>query len=159
MKYTLQLLSGLLLAFMWVSPSVAAEAFHERMVASDLQDPMEISVAPDGDVYVIESGGHAPIDDRAEHEHANAMRAYANTNDLRGKILRIRPTAAGYNIPAGNLFPAGTPGTKQEMYVMGCRNPFRLSMDEKSHTLYWGEVGSDADQPGVRRAKLRIGAE
>ena len=33
----------------------------------------------------------------------------ANTNDLRGKILRIHPTADGkYTIPSGNLFPSGT---------------------------------------------------
>ena len=30
----------------------------------------------------------------------------ANTHDLRGKILRIRPTIqGGYEIPDGNLFP------------------------------------------------------
>ena len=33
----------------------------------------------------------------------------ANTNDLRGKILRIKVEAdGGYTIPAGNLFPPGT---------------------------------------------------
>ena len=27
---------------------------------------------------------------------------------------------------------------------MGCRNPFRISVDQKTNTLYWGEVGPDA---------------
>ena len=27
---------------------------------------------------------------------------------------------------------------------MGCRNPFRISVDPKTKTLYWGEVGPDA---------------
>ncbi len=98
----------------------------------------------------FESDGRAPIDDRPGHEYGNAMRASGNTNDLRGKILRIRPTVAGYDIPAGNLFAPGTAGTKPEIFVMGCRNPFRLSMDEKSSTLYWGEVGPDADKPSAR---------
>lgn len=98
----------------------------------------------------FESDGRAPIDDRPGHEYANAMRASGNTNDLRGKILRIRPTAAGYDIPPGNLFPPGTANTRPEIFVMGCRNPFRLSMDERSHTLYWGEVGPDAAQPSDR---------
>lgn len=117
-----------------------------------------VLLGADGCLYVstgdntnpFESGGFAPIDDRAGRDFANAMRTSGDTNDLRGKILRIRPTANGYEIPQGNLFPPGTPGTKPEIFVMGCRNPFRLSMDRKSHTLYWGEVGPDAGKPGKR---------
>ena len=30
---------------------------------------------------------------------------------------------------------------------MGCRNPFRLSIDPKTQTIYWGEVGPDAGKP------------
>ena len=92
----------------------------------------------------FESDGVAPIDDREGHEHTNAMRSAGNTNDLRGKILRIRPTETGYDIPPGNLFTAGTAKTRPEIYVMGCRNPFRISIDPKTSILYWGEVGPDA---------------
>ena len=92
----------------------------------------------------FESDGCAPLDDRVGHEHTNAMRSAGNTNDLRGKILRIRPTESGYDIPAGNLFAAGTAKARPEIYVMGCRNPFRISIDPKNSTLYWGEVGPDA---------------
>ncbi len=43
----------------------------------------------------------------------------ANTNDLRGKVLRIRVgQRGGYSIPAGNLFPAGMAGTRPEIYAM-----------------------------------------
>ena len=49
-------------------------------------------------------------------------------NDLRGKILRIHPENNGtYSIPKGNLFKPGTDGTRPEVYVMGNRNPFRIS--------------------------------
>lgn len=92
----------------------------------------------------FESNGAAPIDDRDGHDHANAMRSAGNTNDLRGKVLRIKPTENGYEIPTGNLFPKGTAKTRPEIYVMGCRNPFRLSVDPKTQTVYWGEVGPDA---------------
>lgn len=92
----------------------------------------------------FESDGVAPIDDREGREHANAMRSAGNANDLRGKVLRIRPTADGYAIPEGNLFPVGTEKTRPEIYVMGCRNPFRMSIDPKTQTVYWGEVGPDA---------------
>jgi cytochrome c len=68
-----------------------------------------------------------------------------NTNDLRGKILRIHPEANGtYTVPEGNLFPKGTPQTRPEIYSMGHRNPWRIAIDSKTGYLYWGEVGPDA---------------
>ena len=111
-----------------------------------------LKFSPDGLLFLstgdntnpFESGGKAPIDDREERDHTDAMRSSGNTNDLRGKVLRIRPTKDGYEIPAGNLFKLGTPDTRAEIYVMGCRNPFRLSLDPKTGYIYWGEVGPDA---------------
>ncbi|TLV03205.1 PQQ-dependent sugar dehydrogenase [Dyadobacter luticola] len=70
-----------------------------------------------------------------------------NTNDLRGKILKIHPEADGtYTIPEGNLYPKGTPKTRPEIYSMGHRNPWRISVDSKTGYLYWGEVGPDATE-------------
>ena len=111
-----------------------------------------LTFGPDGLLFLstgdntnpFESDGYAPIDDREGREHANAMRSAGNTNDLRGKILRIRPTEDGYEIPEGNLFSKGTAKTRPEIYVMGCRNPFRMSVDPKTKVIYWGEVGPDA---------------
>jgi cytochrome c len=111
-----------------------------------------LKFSPDGLLFLstgdntnpFESGGKAPIDDREKRDHTDAMRSSGNTNDLRGKVLRIRPTKDGYEIPAGNLFKPGTPDTRAEIYVMGCRNPFRLSLDPKTGYIYWGEVGPDA---------------
>ncbi|AHM61426.1 PKD domain-containing protein [Flammeovirgaceae bacterium 311] len=75
----------------------------------------------------------------------DAARTAGNTNDLRGAILRIRPQPNGsYTIPKGNLFPVGTPNTRPEIFVMGNRNPWRLSVDSKTGYLHWGEVGPDA---------------
>lgn len=111
-----------------------------------------IEFGPDGLLYLstgdntnpFESDGYSPIDDREGRTFTDAMRSAGNTNDLRGKILRIRPTEDGYEIPEGNLFPEGTDKARPEIYVMGCRNPFRISIDPKTKTLYWGEVGPDA---------------
>lgn len=76
----------------------------------------------------------------------SAEKASSNTNDLRGKILRITPQPDGtYTIPAGNLFEA-TALTRAEIYVMGARNPFRIFVDKQNTDwLFWGEVGPDAD--------------
>ncbi len=68
-----------------------------------------------------------------------------NTDDLRGKILRIHPEADGsYTIPSGNLFPKGMAKTRPEIYSMGHRNAWRISMDSKTGYIYWGEIGPDA---------------
>ena len=70
-----------------------------------------------------------------------------NTNDLRGKILKIHPEPDGsYTIPEGNLYPKGTAKTRPEIYSMGHRNPWRISVDSKTGYLYWGEVGPDASE-------------
>lgn len=120
-----------------------------------------MAFGPDGLLYLaigdntnpFESGGFAPLDNRPGREHFDAERSAGNTNDLRGKILRIRPTEKGYEIPPGNLFPPGTPKTRPEIYVMGCRNPFRISIDPRKGTLYWGEVGPDANGDGDRGSR------
>jgi cytochrome c len=102
--------------------------------------------------YADKSDGFAPLDRRPGHELNDSERTAANTTDLRGKILRIHPKADGaYTIPVGNLFPAGTPKTLPEIYVMGCRNPFRFTVDPQTGWLYWGDVGPDALGPDPSR--------
>jgi len=92
------------------------------------------------------SHGFAPLDDRPGHEKYDARRTASNSNDLRGKIIRIRIKEDGsYEIPEGNLFAKGAAKTKPEIYVMGNRNPYRISVDPKNNYLYWGEVGPDAN--------------
>ena len=61
----------------------------------------------------FESNGYAPLDERAGRKTFDAQRSAGNTNDLRGKVLRIHPEADGnYTIPEGNLFAKGTAGTR-----------------------------------------------
>lgn len=81
--------------------------------------------------------------------------AAANTHSLLGKILRIRPRpfpdsqtpqpgpGSTYDVPAGNLFAAGTAGARPEIYVMGVRNPYSLAWDPSRKALAWGDVGPD----------------
>ncbi len=103
-----------------------------------------------GQRYV--SNGYGPMDDRPGHEQYDARRSSGNTNDLRGKILRINIKPDGsYEIPEGNLFPPGTEKTRPEIYVMGNRNPYRISVDKATGFLYWGEVGPDAGKDSSTR--------
>ena len=96
------------------------------------------------------SDGYAPIDERPGRSPFDAQKSSSNTADLRGKIIRIHPEPDGtYTIPEGNLFPRNASGaydakTRPEIYTMGHRNPYRISVDRKNGYLYWGDVGPDA---------------
>jgi cytochrome c len=107
----------------------------------------------------FESEGYSPIDERANRNPAfDAQRTSANTNDLRGKILRIRPKdKGGYSVPEGNLFRPGLGQTRPEIYAMGFRNPFRISVDRKSNAVYVGDYSPDANQDDPARGPRGIG--
>ncbi|GAB2627176.1 glycosyl hydrolase [Paractinoplanes abujensis] len=94
----------------------------------------------------FDSSGYTPIDERSNRNPVyDAQRTAGNTNDLRGKVLRIKVNANGtYSIPSGNLFPPGTAGTRPEIYAMGLRNPFRIGVDKATGALYVGDYGPDA---------------
>jgi cytochrome c len=92
--------------------------------------------------------GHNPTDERPGHELADDQAATANSNDYRGKILRIKPESDGsFSIPDGNLFPKDGSQGKPEIFAMGVRNPFRISVDPKTKFVYWGDVGPDTEIP------------
>jgi len=93
--------------------------------------------------------GFAPIDEREDRYPFDAQKGPSNTQSLSGKILRIRLTDNGYEIPTGNLFENPNDG-RPEIYVMGCRNPWRIGVDQKTGFVYWGEVGPDAGADGER---------
>jgi cytochrome c len=101
----------------------------------------------------FESEGYSPSDERPGRSAWDAQKSSANTMDLRGKILRIQVHEDGsYSCPKDNLFTgeSGLVG-RPEIYVMGCRNPFRISIDSRRNLLFWGEVGPDAGEPDTAR--------
>ena len=116
---------------------------------------------PDGNLYIStgdnthpfgDSDSYAPLDERPGREPWDAQKSAGNTNDLRGKILRIRPAPEGsYLVPEGNLFPPGTPLTRPEIYAMGLRNPWRFNIDRETGIVYSGDVGPDAGGPSPER--------
>ncbi|WUQ37124.1 ThuA domain-containing protein [Streptomyces sp. NBC_00234] len=96
--------------------------------------------------------GYAPLDWREGKEMLDAARTSGNTNDLRGKILRIKPKdSGGYTIPKGNLFERGTPKTRPEIYAMGFRNPFRFTVDPKTGYVHASDYGPDRGLPTTDR--------
>ena len=87
----------------------------------------------------------------------DARRSALNTNDLRGKALRIRVNENGsYAIPSGNLFAPGTAGTRPEIYAMGFRNPFRIQVDSKG-IAYLTDYSPDSQTPQTHRGPAGTG--
>ncbi len=113
-----------------------------------------LEFGPDGCLFISsgdntnpfeDSQGFAPIDERPGREPWDAQGTSANSRSGNGKVLRIRPLPDGsVEIPDGNLFPRDGSQGMPEIYVMGCRNPWRISVDQRTGFLYWGDVGPDA---------------
>jgi cytochrome c len=157
---------------------------HQRLICC--HSAGSLAFGPGGELYIstgddttpFETSSYAPIDDDVlrtnvpDDPENDANRAYdarrtsGNTNDLRGKILRIVPRddptgppgpGTTYSIPAGNLFgiagrfPAVEAKTRPEIYTMGHRNPFRIAVDQETGWLYNGEVGPDANNDSATR--------
>ncbi len=61
---------------------------------------------------------------------------------LLGSILRLDPTPAegGYTVPDDNPF-VGQPEARPEVWSIGLRNPFRLSFDSRTGTLFVADAG------------------
>jgi PKD repeat protein len=107
----------------------------------------------------------------------DTRRGAANTNDMRGKVLRLKVKdgnigaadankadfgsgTGAYTIPDGNLFPlvAGAPQskTRPEVYAMGFRNPFRIQVDEND-VAYVTDYSPDSRVPQRGRGPAGTG--
>lgn len=126
-------------------------------IVFDAEGNLYLSTGDDTNPFV--SGGYSPIDENPESNPGyDAQRTSANTNDLRGKVLRITPKdGGGYTIPEGNLFEEGTDGARAEIYLMGLRNPFRIDVSQSTGELYVGDYSPDASSPDPDRGPAGTG--
>ena len=93
-----------------------------------------LRIGPDQKLYVGvgDTGlgdGQAP--GLATNPYAQALSA------LNGKVLRLNLDGS---VPADNPF-VGTAGARGEVWAYGFRNPFRMSFDDRTGTLWIGDVG------------------
>ncbi|WP_164716000.1 ThuA domain-containing protein [Streptomyces sp. WAC 06738] len=138
-------------------------AYRDRTFPEPGHTGGAVEFGPDGTLYLGTGDdvppnlspdwqGYAPIDWREGEEMLDAARTAGNTNDLRGKILRIKPTKGGtYTIPKGNLFAPGTSKTRAEIYAMGFRNPFRFTVDQETGYVHAADYGPDRGLPTTDR--------
>lgn len=97
-----------------------------------------IAFGPDGFLYVgIGDGGL----------RNDPYRLGQNLWTLHGKILRLdvdgRSAGLGYRIPPDNPF-ASKQEIRGEIWATGLRNPWGMSFDRESGTLWCGDVGQDS---------------
>ncbi len=112
-----------------------------------LRDDGTLLIAIGDGEAAIRVEGEAPIPTDDPHRHAS------DPTELRGSILRVRPTpddAEPYAIPDDNPFADGAltldDGTEvagaPEVLAWGLRNPWKIAVDQPSGTLWIADVGS-----------------
>ncbi|MFZ0547672.1 MAG: PQQ-dependent sugar dehydrogenase [Candidatus Promineifilaceae bacterium] len=100
----------------------------------------DLLFGPDGYLYIGLGDG--------EDDQDNDNRAQ-DPQELLGKLLRIDTSATtsttNYLIPNDNPF-VGDPGTLDEIWAMGLRNPWRFSFDSATGDLYLADVGYETSE-------------
>ncbi|MBE2315964.1 ThuA domain-containing protein [Solirubrobacter sp. CPCC 204708] len=169
--------SGSLVFNAQTNPNPAVNVFFRRARAQKNQPQMTLNTSN------IQGGSAAPSL-VTTHEGgyffpptSDARRTALNTNDLRGKILRIKVKetaipaadfnkadygsgAGAYTIPEGNLFPlvGGAPQakTRPEVHSMGFRNPFRVDVDSDG-VIYTTDYSPDSQTARRGRGPAGVG--
>ncbi len=82
----------------------------------------------------------------------------ANTNDLRGKILRgsTRSPTGRTRSRAATCSAQGTANTRPEIYAMGFRNPFRFAVNKENGWISMADYGPDAGSANSSRGPAGI---
>lgn len=89
----------------------------------------QIAFGPDGCLYI--GTGDGGLNNLTAQDPASLL----------GKILRIKPTTgSAYVVPADNPLK-NTQGARPEIWLSGCRNPWRFSFDRETGELYIADVG------------------
>lgn len=110
----------------------------------------QLAFGPDGYLYIGlgDGGGGGDPQNNAQDRQA-----------LLGKMLRLDvDSGSPYSIPASNPFAADD-FTRDEIWALGLRNPYRYSFDRLTGELYIADVGQDAIEEVNRQTASSTGGE
>jgi glucose/arabinose dehydrogenase len=122
-----------------VSGHVRAGTYRTLLVVEHSQysnhNGGQLAFGPDGMLYVgIGDGGGG----------GDPLASGQSRSTLKGKILRLNVSCGKpYCVPRSNPFAGKTPG-RGEIWLLGLRNPWRMSFDPATKALWIGDVGQDA---------------
>lgn len=122
----------------WDMAGATVDVTTERILLvvdqpADNHNGGEITFGPDGLLYIgLGDGGGS----------SDQFRTGQDPNSLLATVIRINPTADGYEIPTDNPFANG--GGEPEIYIWGARNPWRSSFDQLTGDLWVADVGQGA---------------
>jgi glucose/arabinose dehydrogenase len=94
-----------------------------------------LRIGPDQKLYV--GVGDTGLGDNQGGPGSSSNPYAQDLSSLNGKILRLNLDGS---VPADNPF-VGTAGARGEVWAYGLRNPFRMSFDGRTGTLWIGDVG------------------
>jgi glucose/arabinose dehydrogenase len=92
----------------------------------------DLAFGPNGYLWIATGDGGSGGDPQGNGQ---------NRGTLLGKLLRVDvDNGSTYTIPVDNPF-ADNPETRDEIWALGLRNPWRFSFDRETGDLYIGDVG------------------
>ncbi|HLF78250.1 MAG TPA: PQQ-dependent sugar dehydrogenase [Dehalococcoidia bacterium] len=101
----------------------------------------QILFGPDGFLYIGLGDGGSARDPQGNGQ---------NRRVLLGKLLRIdvggRSGNLAYRIPADNPFVGQGATTREEIWALGLRNPWRFSFDSRTGALWLADVGQNTKE-------------
>lgn len=112
-----------------------------------------IQFGPDGYLYLALGDGGGAGDPEENGQ---------DPTTLLGSILRIDVSSSSesepYVVPSDNPFVESSSGTRAEIYAYGLRNPWRISFDPATETLWAGDVGqSRSEEINIVRSGDNLG--
>ncbi|WP_380805612.1 PQQ-dependent sugar dehydrogenase [Shivajiella indica] len=98
----------------------------------------QLAFGPDGFLYIASGDGGSGGDPQNHGQRRET---------LLGTILRIdinqQTNNRSYSIPGDNPFVGNSEGYREEIFAYGLRNPWRISFDPQSGTLWAADVGQN----------------
>jgi hypothetical protein len=114
--------------------------WEDNVAASDVHHGGALAFGADGMLYFTTGDHLVPQDSQSL------------TNN-HGKLMRINPDGS---IPADNPFFDGGGPNRDTIWAYGLRNPFRISVDPVTGTMYVADVGGNADTTAIEEVNVAV---